>query len=466
MSSLLPALVHAAIRNEVDIDEMAASATVLRALSAEHPTEITSALRAAQEQGVDLTQVGTLALFTDLRQVADILAKAFDLRIEDYRTTGAEMGIDAREAYPLLAALAYSRDEDMQTRALAWGADPHARWTVRRVMGQYDDARATIDWLTENIRSLNVDSVKQLLAASPPRPDVNSQRRCLRALSQAHIRKTRYFIEPLRELIELFAPGGPHALTLTPWELPYAGSNFAVVRSSLSQEANTAHELGLAQRAFDGWIRTTVPTHGTPYLDILNYQLMRPKEDVLRLPEWCVQTLSPAQAQDLLGVAFLKAIPLWLSRISFMSVNVAAPSPYVTDALGGELSPLRALTKIATSQPAMTSFTGPLYVLGRMDRNDFLKMGIAGLDALAVHCPVFAGPQGQPGYPDLAQNELIDARALMLRYHELSKQGPAGTPPPVELAVVRAQMTAFHEQCVREANTAPALAPARSGMRL
>lgn len=314
---MLGALAHNALHDREPFDPQDALGTghVLLALAESDADRVEQHLLAAQGHGVELSHIGALALYQDRPLVGQVLAQRFDLWPQDYRTLGDEFGTDAQADYPVLAFAAFLNKSELQERALAWGADPNARWDVDRRMGDYHGSAQTISWVAENIRRLDGHMVDLLMARAAP-PDRQEQLRRLLALSEAHIRFSKNYLAPLRAMLDRFAPGGRHALDVTPWDLINNGSSLAQSRIAATAHRADYDEMGQALAIFNPWIEATAPASGPVLFDCLAQCLVqdKDKEGSFTLPQWCVDRLSPQQAQELLESGWSRAVLAWVDQ--------------------------------------------------------------------------------------------------------------------------------------------------------
>ena len=413
MSSLLIAMAHDALHHDgnATATDVRAAAHVMLALSSSKPEEILQQVSAAHALDVPLEHVGSLALYRNCPLVAQVLREHFDIKPEDYLTLGDESGIDCRSDYPTLAMAAHMGLDAIQARALAWGADPNAHWRVDRIQGDYHGKAQTISWVSENIRRLNEDMVDRLLdvAAPPPREE---QLRRLSALSVSTHRFSRDYFHRFRAMVDRFAPNGPHALAVSPWDLKQGGSSLAEDRTVACAHRGAYDEPGRALAGFNDWIQATVPQKGDYPLRCLRGVIRSAKsEHSFDLPAWCVDRLTPKQAQLLLHDAWSMMIPLWSQKLTSTVGSWDQADRFVKD----RAKVLEPVVAIAQSAPLAIATWSPRLLLAALPSPFALeKVSSHHLAVLLDHIPVLQGKT--------ATSNLDDLHALVSRAEQHRKR--------------------------------------------
>lgn len=401
MSSMLGALAHNALHESDAFDPQDALGTgqVLLALAERNPVRIAQHLRAAQGYDVELAHVGALALYQDRPLVGQVLARDFGMYPHDYRTLGDEFGTDAQPDYPVLAFAACLGKADLQLRALAWGADPNAHWHVKRRMGDYHGKDEVISWVSETIRRLDGDMLDRLLTQAAP-ADRDEQLRRLLALSEASNRFSRDYLHPLRTMVERFALGGSHALSVTPWDLKVNGSTLAQSRIVATTHRGDYDEMGRALAVFNPWIEASAPTSGPAIVQCLAQCLAQDPSGGFSLPQWCVDRLDPHQAQALLELGWERTLLAWIEQ----GANQKAAS---WSTLAARVHVFEPLVEVACRQPMARPTWGLRVMLGQVKTSYQLsKLTTADLDHLSSAFPQMSGVDPQA-------NDLSDLRELV-----------------------------------------------------
>ena len=401
MSTLLAAVVSHTISNDISKKDLEATSHVLTALASSQPDIIKAELTHAKEKGINLNQVGTVALYANARQVARVLRKDFNIKIENYLTTGEEKGTSSLAGYPILLNLAYHHDVEIQERALEWGANPNAVWTVKK-QNDYSSKRNTpveVSWISENIARANKDFTIQLLKDSDKNVSPAEEERRIIALASAHHAYTTDHISDIKKMVKLFQPGGAYATKLSPWDIEENGTTLAVERLAREAYANSSLHEHMGGCVLNEWSKQTMPEEGNFHVDVLRRCIERGfpsknKEGDLRFTQWCIELLSPDQAQEIMALAWEKVFFSWISknnqRLTGHWNETVTPDrqSYLDQDLESQLSPLKRVTEIALSTEVSNHFTSPFYLLRLLNKpEDILKFTPASLDALINHFP-------------------------------------------------------------------------------
>lgn len=319
-------------RDPPDSAEWARIGCIGAALSSTDPIVITEQLAKFKTLGGSLRQVGSLALFSDAAQVAQVLVSEFGIHPHDYRSTGGEPGVDARVGYPLLAHLAYMGEEDLMRRALTWGANPDASWKVNRVMGTNQEGAETLSWVGECARRAHHEFLEELLPRCQA-PTIDEQDRRLVALRRCivHGEKDRY--RSTTATLELFAPNGPYPLGRSFWDVREDDKKQADKTLGLSLLLGSTHFNSAisTQRhwpAVTAWLEATAPADGVQQTQAGMILAASDANFPRPLPAWCLDTMSDAQVQSVLERGFANAVARSFSdRTSFISKKCGQSLP-------------------------------------------------------------------------------------------------------------------------------------------
>lgn len=281
-------------------------------LSSPDKATVAEQLTRLKSLGGSLRQVGSLALFSDVPRVGQVLSGEFGIHPHDYRSTGGESGVDARAGYPLLAHLAFMGETDLMRRALEWGADPNASWKVKRVMGTYQDGAEVVSWVGECIRRAEHDFLEVLLPRCAP-PSIEEQDRRLVALGRCIVHKGKGKSQDAADTINLFAPGGPYPMDRSFWDVCEVSEKEEKRNLGLSLLLGSTHfNSAIAeQRHWPDvvrWLKDTAPADGIQQtqagLALASSAANFPRS----LPDWCLDHMANRQVQEVLERGLANAI--------------------------------------------------------------------------------------------------------------------------------------------------------------
>ena len=455
---LLPAVMTALASAKTTPVDMAQAQALLAVLSASDPGEITKLLTEAQAAGLNLAQVGAVALMADRRDICRVLLSNFSVRIENYLTFPGQEANHRQKDYPLLAALCAKGDDAMMQRALAWGAAPGATWEVARPFHHYNPTQPmVISWVAEAIASLQAPTVKRLLKKCGP-PDNDEQDRRLRALwdaswKVAHMAGDEH--DPkgfarLREMIELFGPGGAHAVTRTPWDVDGKDTSLGVAMAlDLPWVGHGNHSAGShqARALFMPWLRVTATAEDC--VSVLEHKLTHSPTNKEPLPAWCVEKIDARQANALLHVAWDH-----LLRRLLVVGNAPANKQLVLGQLQSSGEVWAVLTQKALQVEGQTGFEQVLPSLGQLPLDQFATLTAGTLTAIAEHWP-------NPG----RNRQALMEECWPLRDALMRRKKNANTSPETMGAVD--EVSALHGQLVLQAHNADSVpVVARSTVRM
>lgn len=415
--SILASIVKQCLRDQVEPQQIESAALVLQALHEAPSDRAYQSLVKAQSMGVDLRYVGTLALVANARPMADMLSQKFGIRVEDYLSTGEE-GLDCRSKDPLLVSLAYTGKDQLQRRAMEWGANPSATWEVAHQPGDYNRVAApfTTSWVSQVIRFGDSSLADSLMSAASP-PDLEEQRCRMLALlglrqriqSQDHNNNLRRF----RKILGMLEPGGKHALGVSPWDIDDEGTPLAATIVAALNGTNTAFPANKALEDMLPWIKATAPGDGTGHF-AATMACIRANRVPSRLPQWCVEHLAPAQAQQAMEEVLPMLMTQWIASNDFHIRNDTGNSldatrkPVAHESLAHILAPFLQMMRIATSAPpGPQGFGNPRHLLGNLSQKEFSALGEPGLDAIESLIPTMPSPcAGRSDLDDL-RNEIV-----------------------------------------------------------
>ena len=441
------------LRADASHSELAGAGHVLQALACRRPNNILRHLTAAQKRGVDLRAVGTLALNANKRAVAGVLRDTFGVMVVDYVINGEATGrtsLSSSDTCPYLVVLAHQGDTSVQERALAWGADPNATWTMDKIVGRSDLPKqpVVVGWADENIRALNVPMAQRLMALTSPTPD--DEHRRLAALTEAGLGGGSTAEGRLKRLVGMLEPGGAHALTISPWEHPYADTNLAVHRSALSASQNTALESGRIFQMFDGWIDRTRPATDEAVSEVLSYSVLSAEHNPQssrfndpNLPMWCVDRAPPELAQSLL--ARLWTIKMHNIEVGPMGMGLSFRPPNHA---------LVRLAERAQQAPNTTPFTGPHFLVAQLGFATLQGLRPDDLFTILTHCPIVSDPAAPSQATDdvgWALRKLQDFNDEKRRSNMTGAIGPSMD----QRKVLLDELKIAHDRCILEAACSP-----------
>jgi len=296
------------------VDDLEGVAHVMLALSAKNDGAVRRALKKAIAAGVELEDVGSVALYGDHARVGRVLAETFGVFPQHYRMLGQEYGVYCVPGYPTLAMAACFQLDELQDRALSWGADPNATWQVDRILTSYVSEPQTISWVGENIRFLNSTFLNRLLAVCKP-ASADEEIIRLRALFKPkNDSNSRDRFLKAREVTRFFSPGGAYPLSCTPWVVRDGALSLAssYVAAAIKRSQNENDVL------FD-WVASTLKPESEDVIECLEQCLEQ--SETLNLgggyfPAWCVEALSPNQAEAFVKKAWEVFVTEWFNMFT------------------------------------------------------------------------------------------------------------------------------------------------------
>ena len=472
MRSLLTFIAKAIRQSDIKSSDFQAGSHVLSALASTSKEQIKAALESAQASGMDLTQVGGIALLSNRKLVATVLKENFGLGLEDYTTSGGELGVDSQEGYPLLPYLAYMSNGSkeyikLQKRALNWGANPEATWEIERPLPYATGKNnpKTVSWVSENIRALNTDFVEVLCDKIKAAPLLDEQVRRLNALEEAILRGQGDFFWDFRGMFELFAPGGKLALDISPWDVQQDKVSMAFNNTVVLTRINNHDDNGKSRALFAPWIDQTAPTQGDECMRIA-VACVEQGRQFSSLPTWLVDKLTVKQAQTALKAAWPKIFENWafydFGGRSDCTINNTNETMAESN-LRSKTSYLSKLTQLAIREPCANGADKIDFLIAATSAFNLSKISLKAVDAIASVYPQFPG--AVPFSKQLTPlKELLEARNINLKS---GSTAPYSDP----------DMDRFHQACVlrMRADQEAALAnkesgvlyqPTRSGPRL
>ena len=472
MSSLLTFIAKAIRQSEIKSSDFEAGSHVLLALASTSKEQIKTALESAQASGMDLTQVGGIALLSNRKLVATVLKENFGLGLEDYTTSGGELGVDSQEGYPLLPYLAYMSNGSkeyikLQKRALNWGANPEATWEIERPLPYATGKNnpKTVSWVSENIRALNTDFVEVLCDKIKAAPLLDEQVRRLNALEEAILRGQGDFFWDFRGMFELFAPGGKLALDISPWDVQQDKVSMAFNNTVVLTRINNHDDNGKSRALFAPWIDQTAPTQGDECMRIA-VACVEDGRQFTSLPNWLVERLTAQQAQEVLKAGWPKILKRWASddfggraEGTFSNTNeIMAESK-----LSSETSFLSKVAQIATREPCVNGADKIDFLIAATGSFKLSKLSLQGVDAIASVYPQFPG--AVPFAKQLAPlKELLEARNEHVKSGAKAPYSDPGVERFYQACVLR--MRADKEAALANKESGVLYQPARSGPRL